>query len=104
METTTFSPETVKVGDGVTFRIGSDRLACTVVKVSPSGKTVTMQRDNAKVVSGSQHDGSAKYEYEEDRNGSTYVARWSAPVSKFKMSAFGTYAGPGRHEYYDPSF
>lgn len=36
-----------KVGDGATIYAYTDRYAATVIAVSPSGKTVTVQEDNA---------------------------------------------------------
>jgi len=38
---------TPAVGDGVTVCHYSDRTACTVIRISPSGKTVWMQEDTA---------------------------------------------------------
>ena len=35
------------VGDGATVCHHSDRTACTVIRISPSGKTVWMQEDTA---------------------------------------------------------
>lgn len=42
---TTLTPATVKVGDGVTINLWSDRHAATVIKVT--AKTVTVRRDKA---------------------------------------------------------
>ena len=38
---------TPKVGDGATVCHYSDRTACTVIKVSPSGKTIHLREDVA---------------------------------------------------------
>jgi hypothetical protein len=41
--------ETYKVGDHATWHVGSDAFPYTVVKVSPSGKTITMRADKATI-------------------------------------------------------
>ena len=46
------TPEAPKVGDGATFQIYTDVLACTVVHVSKSGKQVTLQEDHAELLNG----------------------------------------------------
>src|SRR5512146_212575 len=38
---------TFEVGDGATYRLYTDSYACTVIAVSKSGKTITLQRDKA---------------------------------------------------------
>lgn len=47
-------PEFVRptVGDGATMYVGSDCYPYTVVKVSPSGKTIEMREDHYRIVSG----------------------------------------------------
>jgi len=56
-------------GDGATWGVGSDRYAGTVIGVSASGHRVLVQADVARVVSGGEHDGSARYKYERNENG-----------------------------------
>ena len=41
-----------RVGDGATFTLYTDRQACTVIKVSPSGKTITLRYDKQKLLNG----------------------------------------------------
>jgi len=36
------------IGDGATYFVGSDRYPYTIVEISKTGKTVKVQRDNAK--------------------------------------------------------
>lgn len=107
------SPETVKVGDGVTMRVGSDRYAGTVTHVSPSGKTVRFTMDHARAKPGSDYYGQQDYEYESvpevetvDPMGETRTnartARWNAKRERFVC--FGTALAAGRHAYSDPSF
>lgn len=98
------------VGDGATILNWSDRHACTVIAVDAKTKTVTVQRDTAKVVKGSCHDGSAEYEITANPEGATYTFK---PVSrgnaKGKMREGGRKDGRGiifgrRDEHRDPSF
>jgi len=66
-------------------------------------------RDEAIIVEGSTHDGSAVYRYERVENGwpTKFTLRkngaWKAKGSR--MSSGGNYLSIGdRHEYYDPHF
>lgn len=106
--------ESFEVGEGATERLHSDSHAYTVIKVSPSGKTVTLQRDKATlspdfkpqtIVGGfmghtvNQHEQS--YTYEADTEGHTITARftkrgWTTPG--------GSRISHGRHEFYDYNF
>lgn len=108
------SPETVKVGDGVTHHLWTDRHAGTVTWVSPSGKTFRWTRDRA-IANGPTHDrGQYDYSYESTPvsgwldlvTGKTVTnentARWSASRGRFRTG--GSSMSSGRHEYYDPSF
>lgn len=101
------------VGDGATSHIGSDAHAWTVTAVSPSGKTITIQRDKATIdpafkpdfhpggfvghVSNS-HDQS--YSYEPDPNGVIRQAR----LTKRGWSSAGMPVTKGRREFYDYNF
>ena len=109
------TPETVEVGMGVTYGVGSDRVAGTVWKVSASGKTVEFTHDHSYVVEGSAFDGSAKWQYEsrepyrtEEFPGfpqtNVRVARWNAKRQVFVVQGMGRNLFAGRHEYRDPSF
>ena len=93
-----------EVGMGCTECLWSDTHACTITRISPSGKTIWYKNDIAKVVKGSCQDGSAEYEYEFDE---------SAPENKATLRKNGRYRATGtnyliaighRREYYDPSF
>ena len=93
-----------EVGMGCTECVGTDRNACTITKVSESGKTIWYRWDNAKVVKGDKYNGTAEYEYSFDENGTDYRAR---------LRKDGRYIGIGtdnriilgvRDEYYDPHF
>lgn len=93
-----------QVGMGCTICMYSDRHAATIVRISPSGKTVYVQQDTATVVRGSRYDGTAEYSYEPDP---------TAPIRAFRLTKRGWRAGGKngtgllighRDEYYDPSF
>jgi hypothetical protein len=89
-----------KVGDGVTMYLYSDRQAGTITRISKSGKCFWFKLDNAKVISGSEGDGSAKYEYLPDN---TRPER-RATKTKYGWSSYGNPIGFGRDQYYDPTF
>ena len=59
---------TPEVGMGCTECWWTDTHACTITRISPTGKTIWYKRDVAKIVSGSCQDGSAKYVFEDDPN------------------------------------
>lgn len=107
-------PETVKVGDGVTEHIGSDRYAGTVTYVSPSGKTIRFTHDEA-TPNGPVHD-REQYDYSyqsvpektwEQPYGmgpatNAKTARWSEKRQRYMVHGRGVSAG--RHHFYDPHF
>jgi hypothetical protein len=107
-------PHAFKPGDGATMHIGSDAEAYTVISVTASGKSFTMQRDKATLDPSFKPDFSPggfvghvsnnydqTYDYERNPKGETRIVRlnkkgWIAdshfPVSK------------GRHAFYDYNF
>ncbi len=114
-KTEPLSPETVKVGDGVTEGIGSDRYAGTVTYVSPSGKTIRFTQDAYRATEGSDYYGTQKYSYTstpvvvgEDWDGkpntNERTARWNARAQRFKMNGGYGSVSAGRNTYFDPSF
>lgn len=108
------NPMNVKVGDGVTICLWSDRHAATVTKVTKT--SVTVRQDKATldpnfkpefIVGGfaahCTNQSDQTYTYEEDPNGNEYTFRWS--------HKYGQYGQPndarlikGRHEFYDYNF
>jgi hypothetical protein len=40
----------MKIGDGATIQMYSDRRAATIIKISPSGKTIAIQEDHAELL------------------------------------------------------
>ena len=107
------TPETVKVGDGVTFGVGSDRVACTVTHVNASGKTIRFTRDNATPNAPIHDREQYDYSYESvpetesvDPMGETTTnassARWNSKRERFMY--LGRPLMVGRHQFYDPHF
>lgn len=105
-----------RVGDGATICIGSDRYAGTII--ARTENTITVREDEATVVKGSGHDGSAQYEYARDENGREMTFRrtirplgyssyesdlkgWKRAI-KFRNGCYGLISG--RRQYRDPSF
>lgn len=93
-----------EVGMGCTICLFTDSHAATIVKVSPSGKTIWYRRDVAKVVSGSCQDGSAKYEYSFDENGYDQKATLRKNGQYREVGTNYYIALDCRNEYYDPHF
>ena len=93
-----------EVGMGCTECLFSDSHACTITKISPSGKTIWYRRDEAKIIEGSAFDGSAKYEYSFNENGYDYKATLRKD-GKYRATGTDSYIVLNcRHEYYDPHF
>lgn len=99
------------VGMGVSFLYGTDTNPGTIFEVQKfktgprTGqiRRIGVREDNWTVVSGSEHDGSAQYEYESDEN---------APLVWFSKNKDGRWVSPKgqklsvgtRRRYRDPSF
>ena len=109
-----------RVGMGATILMWSDRHAATITSVLKKVNTtyVTTQDDDAKVVSGSTHDGSATYEFTPNPkgrirhfksvgpDGGWKQIRWNDDSKRWNQVPGG---GQGlrigqREEYYDHSF
>lgn len=88
------------VGDGATIVGWSDRYAYTVIAVSPSGKTVTLQRDIAVRADCNGMSDAQNYDYIANPDGEVRVAR----LGKRGFTSQNQKVIPGRHEYYDYSF
>jgi len=88
------------VGDGVTEVRWTDRHAHTVTRVSASGKTFYMARDEATLVS-SVEDARQEYEYEDDLFAQPVAVRLTK--SGWKVANRGGVI-LGRHEHYDRGF
>jgi hypothetical protein len=100
-----------KVGDGATILMWSDREPATVVEVirfttgarKGEVKAVVIQEDNYKVIMGSMHDGSARYNYSrnEDAPRVTYT---KDRAGRFKNKGGRVLSIGKRDKWYDPSF
>lgn len=89
-----------QVGDGASLRVGSDSYAYTVVSVTPSGKTVKLQKDTATLVKTSNPYVDQVYTYQADPDGVVITAR----LGKRGWKANGNRVAGYRREYQDPSF
>lgn len=92
----------VKVGDGITLCVGSDRYAGTVSYVSPSGKTIRWQRDNVVADGPIAYTESQSYTYTPNPEAGEGSARWSEARGRYMDH--GTPMSAGRHQHRDPSF
>ena len=108
------TPATVKVGDGVTINLWSDRYAATVI--STTKKTVTVRRDLATLdpdfrpefIQGGfgghcTNQDKQMYHYQPDKNGTKYTFHWSQKYQRYGQPGNLTLS-KGRHEYYDYNF
>lgn len=100
-----------KIGDGATLLHWSDRTAATVVAIRRYMKgpkkgqlrELIIQEDEARLISGSEQDGSARYEYSANPDGIEHV------LTKNRQGAWRTKGGAyihigSRQQYRDPSF
>jgi hypothetical protein len=96
-------PHWIHVGMGASGSYFSDMTPFEVIKVTPSGKTVTIREMDWKIIKGTDFDGTAEYEYTSNPNGRTYTVR------KQKSGAWKTPCGMrigfgNARRYYDPHF
>lgn len=91
-----------EVGMGATIYLHSDRLPCTVERVSPSGKTARLREDTAIRIDQNGMSELQKYRFEPNPNGRAFTARrrengtWRAGSNGVSFGA--------RSKYYDFSF
>lgn len=108
------TPASIKVGDGVTVNLWSDRYAATVIKVTKS--SVTVRRDKATLnpdfkpewipggfAAHCTNQDEQTYTYEPDENGTEYTFRWSRKYQRYGQPGNLTLS-KGRHEFYDYNF
>ena len=108
------TPASVRVGDGVTVNLWSDRYAATVTKVTKS--TVTVRRDKATLnpdfkpewipggfAAHCTNQDEQTYTYESDENGTEYTFRWSRKYQRYGQPG-NLSLSKGRHEFYDYNF
>lgn len=108
------TPANIRVGDGVTVNLWSDRYAATVIKVTKS--SVTVRRDKATLnpdfkpewipggfAAHCTNQDDQTYTYEPDANGTEYTFRWSRKYQRYGQPGNLTLS-KGRHEFYDYNF
>jgi len=95
------------VGMGATRLMYTDRSPYTVIGISPSGREITVQEDQAIRLDHNGMSESQEYRYEPDPKGSTAVltlrknGRW---IAKGEPMSGTPYAIGYRRRYYDYSF
>lgn len=95
--------EDLKVGDGVTLVYWTDRQPFTVIDITKSGKTITIQEDNAERVDSNGMSDAQSYEYSRNPEGRVLKARLTK--RGFRVGgAQGNAVVRGRNKYYDYSF
>ena len=93
-----------EVGMGATELLWSDRHAHTIIAISESGKTLTIQRDRAIRVDKNGMSDSQEYRYERDPKGSISKARKNKHGVWKVLGSRTTLTIGVRREYYDYSF
>lgn len=93
-----------EIGMGVTELCWSDRYPYTIIDISKSGKTITIQQDKAIRIDDNGMSENQEYRYERDLNGLVYKARKNK-YGKWKIIGGGSQLLIGeREKYYDFSF
>lgn len=111
---TALTPAMIKVGDGVTINLWSDRHAATVIKVT--AKSVTVRRDKATLdpnfkpefipggfIAHCTNQDEQTYIYEPDENGEVKTFFWSDKYQQYGQPGNLTLS-KGRQEFYDYNF
>lgn len=91
------------VGMGATICCWSDRLAGTVIAVSPSGKTVTVREDTATRLDGNGMSEAQAYSFAPCPNGRVFVFRLGKRGYRGPNKGNGLLLGT-RQKYHDFSF
>jgi hypothetical protein len=93
-----------EVGMGATILMWSDRLAATIIWVSPSGKTIKLQHDTARRTDArGYYTEDQDYEYSRDPGGRIETARLTKRGWRLAGGGPGVLIGH-REEYRDPTF
>lgn len=108
------TPANIRVGDGVTVNLWSDRHAATVIRVTRA--TVTVRRDKATLnpdfkpelivggfVGHCTNQNKQSYTYQPDSDGEEYIFHWSRKFQRYGQPGNLTLS-KGRHEFYDYNF
>lgn len=95
---------TPQIGMGATLLFYTDRKPATVIAISKSGKTVTLQEDTATRIDENGMSDNQHYEYSPDPNGRIFKAR-QRKGKGWRVCGEGTGVTFGRREkYFDYSF
>lgn len=98
----TKSKEDIKIGDGATEILWTDRQAYTVIGISDSCKTIKVQRDKPIRIDSNGMSDMQSYVYQRDYDGVVYTVRKNKNGQwKYKSRVFVIGL---RDEYYDYSF
>jgi hypothetical protein len=101
------SGDLLKIGGGATLNYWSDRKPATIIAVSPNGKKVTVQEDDAKRIDKNGMSEDQEYEYSPNTDGGVFVfslrkngqfVRVGSKIGQGLTMSFG------RRKYYDYSF
>ena len=92
------------VGMGATILGWTDRRAYTIIEVSKSGKTITLQRDNAIRIDKLGMTDSQQYEYKRDTKGAITKVRKDRQGKWKELYSKNTVVLNKRDEYHDYSF
>ena len=94
---------TPEAGLGVTLCMWTDRKAGTILTISPSGKTITIQEDIATRIDTNGMSESQHYNYQPNLNGTIYTARLTKMGWRVTHYGYGVVFGI-RKAYHDYSF
>ena len=92
----------VKIGDGITLLLYSDRNAYTVIK--RTAKTLTIQRDIAIRTDKNGMSDAQTYCYKPNEKGAVKIIHWSNKNQRWNAPEGYVGIWLGRHEYYDFTF
>jgi hypothetical protein len=93
------------IGMGATIRMTLDKMACTVIRVSPAGKTIQIQRDRIDDIYTGNTDTKKKYRYFRDPKGEIFKCTKRIDGKYRTLGANGSEIKLGRRtEFYDDDF
>jgi hypothetical protein len=94
----------IKVGDGATIIMWSDRHACTIIEIKKNGREIVLQQDYAIRTDANGMSDSQSYRFEPNPKGPTYEAT-IRKNGTFKLKGGSTSVIIGsRSEHYDYIF
>jgi len=98
--------QTIEVGQGGSYGIGSDRYPVTIIGWTKSGKTIWYQTATGKRTDNNGMSECQSYEFTPNPNGRVSVGTWRRRVNSFqpKGDNCGYIGTNGYDQYRDPSF